>query len=74
MGSEENVGDGEKESEDRNYSPTAVVSPSCATVKHQRDGGRERRKVGEVTNLTKDGLQSPAALEEKSGGQERVSG
>lgn len=75
MGSKENVGNGEEESEDRNCSLTAVVSPSCVTVKHLIKGDREtesRRKVGE--GLIKGGLQSPAALEQQPDGLEGVSG
>lgn len=51
MGSEENVGYGEEESEDRNYSPAPVVSSSCATVKLflKKKKGEEKNggKVGE---------------------------
>lgn len=74
MGSKENVGNGEEEREDRNYSLTAVVSPSCATVKHNKRRQRAEEKWERVSSLTKDGLQSPAALEEQPDTLERVSG
>ncbi|KAG7228378.1 hypothetical protein INR49_009242 [Caranx melampygus] len=68
VGYEDNVGNGDEESEDRNYPPAAVVSPSCATIKNPEETERKRRekKWERVTGLTKVGVQSSAALEEQS--------